>query len=141
MARSDPKLDLLRSIPLFNRAKPREIERIGQLADEVEMPAGRVLMRQGDRGAEMFILVSGAGTVERDGREIDRIGPGAWVGELALLAEGPRMATITLTEPSRLLVIGHREFHTLLGESPAIRTCVLDELATRLRKLEPPTTA
>jgi CRP-like cAMP-binding protein len=137
MARSDPKLKLLQSIPLFARATAREIERIGQLADEVDMPAGRVLMRQGERGAEMFILASGAGVVERDGREIDRIGPGAWVGELALLSEGPRVATVTLTEPSRLLVLGHREFHTLLGESPAIRTCVLDEIASRLRVLEP----
>ena len=141
MARSDPKLELLRSIPLFARAKAGELERLGQLTDEVELPAGRVLMRQGERGAEMFILVSGAGVVERDGREINRIGPGAWVGELALLSEGPRTATVTLTEPSRLFVVGHREFHTLLGESEAIRQCVMDELASRLRALEPGTVA
>lgn len=137
MARSDPKLELLQSIPLFATAKRREIERIGQLADEVDMPAGRVLMRQGDRGAEMFIIVSGAGVVERDGREVDRVGPGAWVGELALLSKARRTATITLTEPSRLLVLGQREFHSLLSESPSIRECVLDALVTRLRRLEP----
>jgi CRP-like cAMP-binding protein len=139
MARSDPKRDLLRSIPLFARAKPRELERIGRLADEVEMPAGRVLMREGDRGSEMFVIVSGAATVERGGHEIDRVGPGDWFGELALLVEGRRTATVTLTEPSRLLVLGHREFHSLLDESPAIRACVLDELVTRLRGLAPET--
>jgi CRP-like cAMP-binding protein len=137
MARSDPKLDLLRSIPLFATAKPKELQHIGQLADEVEMPAGRVLMRQGDRGAEMFIIVSGAGTVVRDGVEVAAVGPGAWIGELALLSEGRRNATVTLTQPSRLLVLGHREFHSLLESSSAIRDCVLDALVTRLRALEP----
>ncbi len=137
MARSDPKLELLHSIPLFAAAKPHELQRIGQLADEIDLPAGRVLMRQGDYGAEMFIIVSGAGTVERDGREVDRVGPGAWVGELALLSKGRRTATITLTEPSRLLVLGQREFTALLSESHAIRECVLDSLVTRLRRLEP----
>lgn len=136
MARSDPKLELLRSVPLFARAQAREIERIGQLVDEVELPAGRVLMREGERGAEMFIFASGGGLVERDGREIDRVVPGAWVGELALLSEGPRTATVTLSEPSRLFVLGHREFHTLLGESEGIRQCVMDALAERLRRLE-----
>lgn len=136
MAPTDPKLDLLHSIPLFARLGQRELERLGQLTDEIDVPAGKVLMRQGEHGAEMFVVASGRIAVERDGRRIAERGAGEVVGEIALLSEGPRTATVTTTEPSRLFVVGHREFHALMDEQPSIRLHVLDELARRLRALE-----
>jgi CRP-like cAMP-binding protein len=136
MAPKDPKLDLLRSIGLFSRLDRRDLERLGQLVDEVELPADKVLMRQGDSGAEAFIVVSGRLAVVRNGQPLQDRGPGEIVGEIALLSEGPRMATVTTAERSRLLVLGHREFHALMDEQPAIRLAVLDELAVRLRSLE-----
>lgn len=133
---SDPKLDLLHSIPLFSRLGRREIERLGQLVDEVDVPAGRVLMRQGDRGSEMFILASGRVRVERDGQIVAERGAGEVVGEIALLSEGPRTASVTTVEPARLFVVAHREFHSLMDEMPSIRLAVLESLAQRLRVLE-----
>jgi CRP-like cAMP-binding protein len=133
----DPKLEMLRSVSLFSALGQRDLEQVAQLADEIDLPAGKVLMREGDRGAEMFVIVSGEAKIERDGREIDRSGPGTVLGEMALLSETPRTATVTLTEPSRLLVLAHREFHSLLADVPAVRTCVMDELARRLQKLQP----
>ena len=133
---ADAKLDMLRSIPLFREMGKRELENVGRLADTVDVPAGKVLMREGEFGSEMFVISSGTLAVERDGREVARLGPGSVVGEIALLSEGPRTATVTAAEPSTLLVLAHREFHTLMEDSPDMRRCVTDELARRLRGLE-----
>lgn len=133
----DPKLDLLRSTPLFARFGRRELERVGMLTDELDLPEGRVLMRQGEAGHEAFIIVQGAARVERDGRQIAERTDGDIVGEMALLSELPRSCTVTLTAPSRLLVIGHRDFHSLMDAMPEVRLQVLDTLARRLHELEP----
>jgi len=133
---NDTKIDLIRSVPLFSRLGRRQLERVGQLADEVDVPAGRVLTRQGNSGSEMFVLVSGRARVERDGRLVAELGPGAWIGEMALLSEGPRSATVITTEPARLLVVAHREFHSLMDEMPEVRLTVLEGLAQRIRSMD-----
>ena len=132
----DPKLELLHSIPLFARLNKAAITRLGQLADQIDVRAGRVLMRQGESGSEMFIVVSGRLTVERDGRMLSERRAGDVVGEIALLAKGPRTATVTAAEPSSLLVIERREFNTLMEEQPEIRLTIMEELVRRLRTLE-----
>ena len=134
---SDPKLDLLRTIPIFSRLGKKEIERLGQLADEIDLPAGRVLMRQGDHGTELFVVVSGKLAVERDGKPLGERGPGAVVGEIALIAQMPRTATVTALEPTRVFVVGSREFRALMDEMPSVRTAVLEVLASRISGLDP----
>lgn len=133
---SDSKLDLLRSIPLFSELGRRELERVEQLTDEVDLPAGQVLMRQGDVGREMYVLASGGARVERNGELLSTMTPGAFIGDISLLSEGTRTATVTLTAPSRLLVLGHREFHELMDEMPSVRAGVLRSIAEKLRRLE-----
>ncbi|HEX5239590.1 MAG TPA: cyclic nucleotide-binding domain-containing protein [Candidatus Limnocylindrales bacterium] len=135
MAR-DPKLDLLRSVPLFSELGSGELERVAQLADEVELPAGHVLMRQGEIGSEMYVLVHGAASVDRDGRQLATMSPGSFIGDISLLSEGTRTATVTLTEPSQLLVVGHREFHRLMDSMPSVQAGVLASVAQKLRRLE-----
>jgi CRP/FNR family cyclic AMP-dependent transcriptional regulator len=134
---ADGKMEALHSVPLFSDLGQRDLAQVAQLADEVDLPAGHVLMRQGDNGSQMFIILSGEALVERNGQELARLGPGAVLGEMAILAEGPRVATATLTEASRLFVLAHREFHSLMESQPAVRDCVLTEVARRLRELEP----
>jgi len=135
MAR-DEKIDLLRTVPLFHGLRDRELERISALADIIDLPADRRLMSQGERGAEMFVLVSGSARVERDGEVLaDRVA-GEVLGEIALLDGGPRTATVTLTEASRLLVLARREFQALLDEFPEVRLHVLETVAQRLRSLD-----
>ena len=136
MAPKDPKLALLGSIPLFARLGARELQRLGELFDQVDVPAGKVLMRQGQTGGEMFVVAGGRLAVERDGVYIADRGPGDVIGEIALLSEGPRTATVTATEPCQLFVLGHREFHSLMNEQPALRLQILDGLAQRIRALE-----
>ena len=134
---ADGKVEALRSVSLFAGLRQRELEQVAQLADEVDLPEGQVIMREGESGSQMFIIASGEAKIERGGREIAREGPGAFLGEMAIVSEGPRTATATLTKPSHLFVLAHREFHSLMDELPAVRDCVMNEVARRLRELEP----
>ena len=138
MAR-DEKLDLLHRIPLFSGFDRRRLERLGMLADEVDVPAGKVLMRQGDIGTDMMVLVRGSVAVDRDGSRINTLGPGDFFGEIALVDGGPRTATVSAEEPSTLLVITHRDFHSMMDEFPEVAGEVMNALANRVRTLDPDT--
>jgi CRP/FNR family cyclic AMP-dependent transcriptional regulator len=135
MAR-DEKLDLLARVPLFARMGKRELERLSQLTDEVEIGLDRVLAEQGETGHEFFIVLDGR-LIVLDGREpIATLGPGDFFGEIALLDGRPRTATVRAEGITRLLVIGHREFHALIDEFPTVRAAVLQAVADRLRRVE-----
>ncbi len=141
MAR-DEKLEHLKRVPLFARMGHRELERLGQLADEVEVGLDRVLTEQGQTGHEFFVVLDGQLVLDGrlmvlDGhRPIATLGPGDFFGEIALIESVPRTATVRAEGIARLLVIGHREFHALMDEFPSVRSAVLDALAERLRKNE-----
>jgi CRP/FNR family transcriptional regulator len=133
---TDEKLELLKTVPLFALCDARSVERLGMLVEEVDLPAGRVLFRQGDTAQELFIVVSGHVRVERDGGLIADSGPGDFFGEIALVAGGPRTATATCVTPCRLLVLGRRDFHSLMDEFPGLKMRVLETLAKRVRALD-----
>ncbi|MGH2489791.1 MAG: cyclic nucleotide-binding domain-containing protein [Candidatus Limnocylindria bacterium] len=132
----DEKLKLLKTVPLFATCDAREIERLGMLVEEVDLPAGRVLFNQGDSAQELFIVVRGEVRVERSGRVLAVRGPGEFFGEIALVAEGPRTATATCITDCRLLVLVHRDFHTVMDEFPDLKMRVLETLAKRVRSLD-----
>jgi CRP-like cAMP-binding protein len=134
---TDEKLELLKRVPLFAGLGRKEIEEVGRLAEEIDVPAGRALMREGQTGQEFFVIVRGSVLVERGGRQIRSLGPGDFLGEIALVDDGPRTATATTASDSALLVVAHREFHSLMDQFPSVRECVLQALATRVRQLEP----
>ena len=136
MAAVDTKLEMLRGVPLFAAMKQRDLEAVERLADTVDLPAGQTLMRQGATGNEMFVIASGSVSVDRNGNEVATLGPGEVVGEMALLSEGPRLATVTTLEPTTVFVLGHREFHTLLEDSSELRQCIFDSLAKRIRVID-----
>ncbi|GAC1663530.1 MAG: hypothetical protein NVS9B8_02690 [Candidatus Limnocylindrales bacterium] len=137
---TDQKLELLKRAPLLAGLGRREIEEVGRLVEEIDVPAGQVLMREGETGREFFVLVEGSVAIDRGGSRVRTMTPGDFFGEIALLAEGPRTATATTETASKVLVLGHREFHSLMDQFPAIRMCVLEALAARLRSLEPDAT-
>jgi CRP-like cAMP-binding protein len=132
----DQKLDLLHGIPLFARLDRKHLARLGMLTDEVDVPAGKVLIRQGELGDDLMIVVSGQVGVERNGVRVNQLQSGDFFGEIALIERGPRTATVTAEEPSRLLVINHRDFHALMEEFPEVAAQVLVTLAHRVRTLE-----
>ncbi len=133
----DEKLELLHRIPLFSAFGGKQLRRLGELADEVDVPAAKVLMRQGETGSDMMILVRGRVSVDRDGERLNTLGAGDFFGEIALVDGGPRTATVTTEEPSKLLVVTHRDFHALMDEFPEVAQQVMNALANRIRHLEP----
>jgi CRP/FNR family transcriptional regulator, cyclic AMP receptor protein len=132
----DEKLEHLKRVPLFARMGTAELERLGQLADEVEVGLDEVLAEQGRVGHEFFIVLDGWVMVLDGGTPITKLGPGDFFGEIALLESVPRTATVRAEGIVRLLVIGHREFHALMDEFPTVRRAVLDAVADRLRTSE-----
>lgn len=137
MAGTDTKLDLLRRVPLFAGCGKDSLGQIGQLADEVDVPDGYVLMKQGDRAREFFLIVDGRVRIEQDGKQIASLGPGEFLGEIGLIDEGERTASAVTEGPAKLLVITHQGFDSLLDLSPAIHLEVMKALAARVRRLDP----
>ena len=131
------KIEMLRRVPLFAKCQGDSMELISRLADEVDVADGYTLMRQGDLGQEFFLVASGRIRIERDGTTVNTLGPGDYLGEIALLDEGRRTATAVTEGPAKLLVITHRGFHSLLDSSTDVRAAIMGSLAERLRSLEP----
>ena len=132
----DEKLTLLSKVPLLAGLDRKEIEEVGRLADEVSLPEGRVVAREGTSGEEFFVIIDGNVRIERAGEHLADIGPGDFFGELAMLGKVPRTATATCTTACRMLVLGHREFNTLLSSYPSIQSAVLHAVAQRISRLE-----
>lgn len=136
MADTDPKIALLGAVPMFANCREKDLKQIAQLVEEVDLPDGQVLMREGDTGGEMFLISSGSARVERGGQVIGEFGPGSVLGEMALVSEGRRNATVTAVGPMKAFVVGHREFHSLMDDHPKFRGKVYEGLAGKVRGLE-----
>ena len=107
---SDHKVDALSRTRLFRRLSKGSLREVASLADELDVPAGTNLTVQGERGREVFVLLEGGAEVREDGELVRELGPGQVVGERAVLAGAPRSATVTTTEPTRILVLTDRDF-------------------------------
>lgn len=135
MARNS-HLDHLASVPLFAACSKKELQAVAKAADELDLPAGRVLCEQGSTGREAFILLEGSAEVRRNNRKVATVGPGDCVGELALLDHGPRTATVTATTDLKVLVLAGREFSGIIDAVPSIAHKLMRALASRIRDLD-----
>jgi CRP/FNR family cyclic AMP-dependent transcriptional regulator len=129
---SNTKVEALSQVPLFSTVSKAELRRIGSIADEIDIRAGRVLTREGARGREFFVILEGSADVRRKGRKVRTLGPGDFFGEVALVSRRPRTATVTASSPVRALVITDRAFRQLLERQPRIGMKVLRALAERV---------
>ncbi|HEY4412065.1 MAG TPA: cyclic nucleotide-binding domain-containing protein [Gaiellaceae bacterium] len=132
MLRKNAKIELIRGVPLFAECSNRELGEIASLADELSLPAGRKLATEDAAGHEFIVLVEGAAEVKRGSRVINRLAAGDFLGEISLVTGRKRTATVTTTEPSRLLILTAPSFRTLLRDLPGLQLKVLDALAARL---------
>jgi CRP/FNR family transcriptional regulator, cyclic AMP receptor protein len=132
----DQKLELLERVPLFAGVAREGLEEIGRITEEIDVPEGRALTHEGRHEGYFFVIVSGTVRIERGGRTINTIGAGDFLGEIALLDDGPRTATATTESPCRLLSMTHQRFHGLLDTSPSVRTAILEAVGQRLRALD-----
>lgn len=125
------KVELIKRVPLFAGCSKGELEQIAHIADEIDLPEGKELTREGERGREFLVLLEGDADVTQDGQSINRLGSGDFFGEIALVEDRPRTATVTASSPVRALVITDRAFRQLLDEQPEIREKVLAAAAAR----------
>ena len=132
MLRRNEKVELIKKVPLFAGCSKGELEEIAHIADEIDLREGKEMTQQGSRGREFFVLLEGEADVTKDGKNINKLGAGDFFGEIALVSDSPRTATVTATTPVRALVITDRSFRRLLDEQPEIQRKVLVALAERL---------
>jgi len=130
--RKDAKIELISRVPLFEGLSGSHLGKVARLADEIDVREGKELTREGERGEEFFVLVEGEAVVRRKGRKVGTLGSGDFFGEIALVADTPRTATVATTAESRVLVITRRGFQELLRDTPAVQVRVLEALAKRV---------
>ena len=132
MLRRDAKIELIKRVPLFEKCSKRELAAIASLADELDLPAGRKLTKEGSSGQEFVVLVDGVADVERGGKAIGTLGPGDFAGEISLVTGRPRTATVTTRSAARLLVVNASAFRSLMKDIPTLQGKVLEAVAARL---------
>lgn len=134
MAKPDGKLELLSKVSLFEHCTPKELQLIAQLTDQIDVPAGDVLTREGTPGREFYVIVEGKAKVTLGDKEVATLGAGDFFGEMAIVDQGPRAATVTAETPMRLYLVDHQPFWTMVHTAPSVAQNVMRALAQRLRE-------
>ncbi len=131
----DDRTRLLASTRLFADVDADGLARICARITEIEVPAGRVIARQGEIGTGFYVIVAGSGRVVRDGATIAHLGPGDFFGELSVLDGRPRVAQVVSDEPTTCLALASWDFEAVVVEQPTVALAILRGLAGRLRDL------
>jgi CRP/FNR family transcriptional regulator, cyclic AMP receptor protein len=131
---SDAKIDALSKVPLFAHCSQRELEFLVTRTDEVDLPAGRTLIKQGRAADSFYLLLSGKATVQVDGRDRPALEPGSFFGEISMLDRGPATATVVTGGPSKLMVMSHAQFRDAIRANDQLLSKVMAAMAERLRR-------
>ncbi len=126
----------LGSIWLFSACSASQLRTIRRAVEEIIVPSGKVICKEGTPGREFFFIVEGYANVLRNGRRVATLGPGQYFGELSLLDRQPRSATVIASSNMEVLVLEYRKFHGILMAMPVIATKMLSTMATRLREAD-----
>ena len=130
------EIALIGGVPIFSLAGKKELKRLAKEFKIQNAPEGEQITVQGEYGREFYVVASGSARCEVDGREICKFGRGAFFGELALLAGGPRSGTVTAETPMELLVLDRGDFTMLLYSAPEVTVKILKAVATRLQEAD-----
>lgn len=122
----------LKKVPLFERCSRRQLARLASRVRVETVDAGHVLFRVGAPATNLYLIVAGAAVVERDGRDVARLGPGDVVGELGVILGGTRNATVSAETPIEWIVLDRASFRAALDDVPGLGWKVLQSVATRL---------
>jgi CRP/FNR family transcriptional regulator, cyclic AMP receptor protein len=131
--RKSAKEQLIESVPLFSHCSRAELSALAAEADELTLPEGKELTRQGERGREFMVIVDGAARVEKNGQLVNELGPSDFLGEIALLSDVPRTATVTTTTETTILVLTDRAFKRVADRIPSVHESLLAALTARLQ--------
>jgi CRP/FNR family transcriptional regulator, cyclic AMP receptor protein len=136
----DEYLDRLATVPLFAGLDRDELEALASLGTDVDVAEGQELTRQAEIGHEAFLVLEGTARCIRDGEEVATFGPGDFFGEMALLAHGPRTATVVAVGPMVVRAFHQTEFNELLERLPRVAVPLLKTTAQRLLSGDHPPT-
>ena len=136
MRSADMKTDMLHRVPLFADLNRKQLREVARIADEMRYEPGRVLMREGELGRELFIILEGHASATRDGHHLGDVGPGDAVGEMALIDHGPRTATVVATDPMDVLIVSGRAYDHLKEVVPGLTDALLKTMVRRLREAD-----
>lgn len=128
----DVKVQALKRAPLFEELSKKELTTLVSATDDLALDPGTVLCREGRIGTEFFVIVEGDAEVTQSGKRIATLSGGDFVGEIALLTETKRTATVTATTPLRCFVLTQSAFRRVLADSPSVQVKVMKSLAERL---------
>ncbi|HEX2027620.1 MAG TPA: cyclic nucleotide-binding domain-containing protein [Nitriliruptorales bacterium] len=130
------KLRHLSAVPMFRRLSQRQLQRVARHMDEVQVPAGKVVAREGEIGRELLIVVEGEADVQRGDTTLARIMPGDFFGEMSLIDGKLRSASVVAATDMTLLVVHGREFKPLLDDTPGMKDNIMLALVDRLRNAD-----
>jgi CRP/FNR family cyclic AMP-dependent transcriptional regulator len=138
MARGIPSevIRHFQSIPLFSSVSKRGVRQIVAAGTEIDVPAGKELVREGEIGRHLYVIVWGTATVWKNGRRMSELGPGDFFGELAFLDGAPRTATVIARSDMRVIILGPREMDLIIEREPIIAKRLLEVMAKRVRQNE-----
>jgi CRP/FNR family transcriptional regulator, cyclic AMP receptor protein len=131
----DTKVQALKRVPLFADLSKKELAQLAKVSEDLEVPAGDVLCREGDTGQEFFVIVDGKTAITSKGKPVAARGGGDFVGEIALLEDTKRTATVTAETPLRVFVLTRQDFRRLVDANRSVEQKVMRALARRVVEL------
>jgi len=130
------QIELLGNVSLFSECSKKELGEVASMMEERRVESGTELTREGEDGDEFYVVAEGLADALIGGKKVGSIKPGSFFGEMALLDQGPRVATVTAKLPTRVLVLDAKGFARVVRDSPSVALKVMKTLAERLRALE-----
>jgi CRP-like cAMP-binding protein len=131
----------LKDVPFFSNLSKRELAMVAQQTDEVDVEPGSVLAREGDFGHEFFVIIDGTAEVLRGDTPIAELGPGEFFGEMALIDDDRRMATVKAISAMKVLVMTRTSFRGVDRTMPQIHAAVSEAITKRRAAAEQPAPA
>ena len=128
--------ELLEKVSMFSALNKKEVAKLASVTEERRVPSGTVLTEEGEGGDEFYVVAEGMAGASIGGRKVGSIPAGSFFGEMSLLDQGPRTATVTAELPTRLVVLTARDFGKVLEEVPAISLKIMRGLASRIRQAD-----
>jgi CRP-like cAMP-binding protein len=128
--------ELLQKVSMFSALNKKEVGRLAAVAEERRVPSGTVLTEEGEPGDEFYVVAEGMAEAKIGRRKVGSIPAGSFFGELSLLDQGPRTATVVAELPTRLVVINAKDFNKVIEDVPAISLKIMKGLASRIRRAD-----
>ena len=135
-------MDSLKQAPLFAELSKKELAELASHAEDLEVPEGQAIVREGETGHEFFVILDGEIDVTAGGKHVATRGGGDFVGEIALLEETKRTATVTAKTPLHVMVLTRQDFRRLVDDNPSVERKIMQALGRRVIELsQDPTVA